>query len=70
MRTLWLDGVLALDLDGSPTLAPREQRRAGVCCRDGQGNTHGAAGDAVKALLALDGDVGAIWSLELDVERC
>lgn len=33
--------------------------------------THGAAGDAVEALLALDGHVGAVGCLELDIEgRC
>jgi hypothetical protein len=30
--------------------------------------TYGAAGDAVKALLALDGHVGAVRSLELDIK--
>lgn len=30
--------------------------------------TYGAAGDAVEALLALDGDVGAVGSLQLDIK--
>ena len=30
--------------------------------------THGTAGHAVKALLALDVDIGAVGSLELDIE--
>ena len=30
--------------------------------------TYGAAGDTVEALLALDGDVGAIGRLQLDIE--
>jgi hypothetical protein len=34
--------------------------------RDGE--TYGAGGGTLKGLLALDGDVGAIGSLELDVE--
>lgn len=33
--------------------------------------TYGTAGCAVEALLALDGDVSAVGSLELDIEsRC
>jgi len=30
--------------------------------------TYGAAGDTVKALLALDGHVSAVGSLELDIK--
>jgi hypothetical protein len=30
--------------------------------------TYGSAGHAVEALLALDVDVGAVGSLELDIE--
>jgi hypothetical protein len=30
--------------------------------------TYGAGGDTVEALLALDGHVGAVGSLELDIK--
>jgi hypothetical protein len=30
--------------------------------------THGAGGDTIEALLALDGHVGAVGSLELDIK--
>jgi len=34
------------------------------------GKTYGAAGHAIEALLAFDRHVGAVGSLELDVESC
>jgi hypothetical protein len=39
---------------------------SGVCSL--QGGTYGAGGGTLKGLLALDGDVGAIGRLELDVK--
>lgn len=63
VRTLGLEGVLALDL-GKGHLSAARLRRLG-CCGTA---TYGTAGNAIEALLALDGDVGAVGSLELDVE--
>lgn len=61
-RTVWLERVLALDL---LRLLEAEANYGRIPW------TYGTAGHTVEALLALDGDVGAIGSLELDIEsRC
>ena len=61
MRTLRLEGVLALDLSWW----------SAVClCAIHLSSTHRAARHAVEALLALDRHIGAIRRLQLDIKRC
>jgi hypothetical protein len=62
LRTLRLKSVLALDLLVLRLAVLRVL--PWVIAME----TYGAAGDAVKALLALDGHVGAVGSLELDIK--
>ena len=62
MRTLRLESVLALDLLGLWLAVLRVSSWVFAI------ETYGAGGDAVEALLALDGHVGAVGSLELDVK--
>jgi hypothetical protein len=62
LRTLRLKSVLALDLLVLRLAVLRVSSWVLAI------ETYGAAGDAVKALLALDGHVGAVRSLELDIK--
>ena len=62
MRTLRLKSVLALDLLGLWLAVLRVSSWVFAI------ETYGAGGDAVEALLALDGHVGAVGSLELDIK--
>ena len=62
MRTLRPESVLALDLLGLWLAVLRVSSWVFAI------ETYGAGGDAVEALLALDGHVGAVGSLELDIK--